>query len=88
MCKCTACKIPLKSIHVFAPQKFTNTPNIKFPVNEPIDNIDPIQDSSSIESLPVVNGVSSDLSNGKANETHPTPQPYPSTGKFARNSRK
>lgn len=87
MLELTACKAPVKSKHVFAPQKLTNVPNIKFPVNEPIDNIDPIQEISSFERGPEVNGVSLDFSNGNAGETHPIPQPYPSTIKFTRNAK-
>lgn len=88
VCKSTACTIPPKSKHVFAPQKFIIVPNMKLPVNEPIDNIDPIQETSISENRPEVKGVSSDLSSLNADETHPIPQPYPSTGKFAESSKK
>lgn len=88
VCKSTACTIPPKSKHVFAPQKFNIVPNMKLPVNEPIDNIDPIQETSISENRPEVNGVSVDLSSGNAGLNHPIPQPYPNTGKFAKNSKK
>lgn len=57
------------------PMKLVITPNENVPNSAPMQLIDPIQDTCSIVIGPVFSGESSDISNIRAGDTHPTVQP-------------
>lgn len=65
------------------PKNVAMYPLKMFPIRAPSGIADPIHEISSTVRGPVCNGVSCDLSNGRAIDNQPTPQPYPSINKFA-----
>lgn len=66
------------------PMKLVNTPNENVPNSAPMQLIDPIQETCSIVIGPLFNGESSDISNSRAGDTHPTVQPCENMIKLAR----
>lgn len=83
MLKLTSWGTPIKNIECLDPMNVTIYPNERFPTKAPNAIIDPIQETTSTETAPVFNGLSSDWSNGRAVESQPTPQPSPTNNKFA-----
>lgn len=81
--KLTNCGNPIKKIVCLVPMIVTMYPHKQLPAIAPSETTHPIHDIHSTESMPVCNGVASDLSNGSAIDTQPVAQPKPTIIKLA-----
>lgn len=68
------------------PNLSTSQPNRKLPATPPQQNIDTIQESSSVVNGPLFNGVSSDSNIRKLNDGQPHDVPKATMIKFASNN--